>query len=125
MKTKLLFSCPKNQGAVLCLPLWAKGEDTAASTDFGKWIITHIDHWFAWARRLGLGINLMEDIVLVTGTHHTRSWSNVTFPGGQEDARASFGVKVDHCGDIVTLNWQVSHEHNRGAVLNCGPDGEV
>ncbi len=114
-----------NQGAVLCLPIQAKGEDTVASADFGKWLIKHIDRWFAWVRQLGLGINRIEDIILVTGTHRTRSCTNVTFPGGQEDAQVSFRAKVDHRGDIVAINWQFSHERNRGAVLNCGPDGEV
>ena len=67
----------------------------------------------------------MEDIVLVTGTHRTRSWTNVAFPGGCKDAQASFGAKVDLRSDIVTVNWHFSQEHNRGAILNCGPDGEV
>ncbi len=61
---KVSFSCPMKEGAVLCLPIQAKKEDTVASEDFGKWIIRHIDRWFAWARRLGLGIDRMEDITL-------------------------------------------------------------
>ena len=67
----------------------------------------------------------MEDIVLVTGTHRTRSCTNVAFPGGQGDAQVSFGAKVARRGDIVAVNWNFSHERNRGAVLNCGPSGEV
>ena len=67
----------------------------------------------------------MEDIILVTGTHRTRSWTNVAFPGGQKGARASFGARADQRGDVVAINWQFSHEHNQGVVLNCGPDGEV
>ena len=67
----------------------------------------------------------MEDIILVTGTHRTRSWTNVAFPGGQEGAKASFGAKAGHHGDTIAINWQFSHERNQGAVLNCGPDGEV
>lgn len=113
------------EGAVLCLPIEAKRQDTVANTKFGKWIISHIDRWYAWARQLELGVNRMEDIVLVTGTHRTRSSTNVAFPGGQADAQASFGAKVDHRGDIVTINWKFLHERNRGAVLNCGPSGEV
>ena len=112
------------EGAVLYLPIQAKGENTVASADFGKWIIKHIDRWFAWARQLGLGINRMEDIILVTGTHRTRSWTNVAFPKDQGDARVSFGANVAHYGDVVAVNWQFSHG-NRGAVLNRGPDGEV
>ncbi|KAI9452571.1 hypothetical protein BJY52DRAFT_907300 [Lactarius psammicola] len=118
------FSCPMNQGAVLCLPTKAKREDTVASTKFGKWMIRHIDRWFAWARQLELGVGRMEDIILVTGTHRTRSCGNVAFPGGQGDAQVSFRAKVDHCDDIVAINWEFSHERNRGAFLNCGPDGE-
>ena len=118
------FSCSMNQGAVLCLPIKARREDTVARTKFGKWIIRHIDRWFAWAQQLELGVDRMEDIILVTGTHRTRSCANVAFPGGQRDAQVSFRAKVDHPGETVTVNWQCSHERNRGAFLNCGPDGE-
>ena len=113
------------EGAVLYLPIEAKGENTIANTDFGKWIIKHIDRWFAWAQHLGLGVNRMDDIVLVTGTHRTRSCTNVAFPGGQGDAQASFGAKVDRRDDVVAVNWQFSHQRNRGVVLNRGPSGEV
>ncbi|KAI9439705.1 hypothetical protein H4582DRAFT_1541863 [Lactarius indigo] len=115
-----------NQGAVLCLPIKAKKEDTVAIKRFGKWMIKHIDTWFAWAQQLELGVDRMEDIVLVTGTHRTRSCTNVAFPGGREDARVSFRAKVDHPDDIVqvTINWRFSHEHIRGAHLNPGPDGK-
>jgi hypothetical protein len=96
-----------------------------ASADFGKWIIRNIDRWFAWARQLGLGVDRMEDIVLVTGTHCTRSFTNAAFPGGEDDAQASFGAEVDHSDDVVSINWQFSHEQNRGVVLNYGPEGKV
>ena len=113
------------EGAVLCLPIQAKGENTVARTKFGKWIISHIDRWFAWARQLELGVERMEDIILVTGTHRTRSWTNAAFPGGQGGAQALFGSRTDHQGGVASIHWQFSHEHNRGVVLNCGPDGEV
>ncbi|KAH9174151.1 hypothetical protein EDB89DRAFT_1884328, partial [Lactarius sanguifluus] len=119
---KVSFSCPMREGAVLYLPIEATGANTIASADFGKWIIKHIDRWLEWARQLGLGIGRMEDIILVTGTHRTRSWTNVAFPGGQEYAQASFGARADHRHGVV--NWQFSPESNQGVVLNCGPGGE-
>ncbi len=67
----------------------------------------------------------MEDIILVTGTHRTRSWTNVAFTGQEDHAQASFGVKMEYHGDIVTLNWQYSHERDQGTVFNCGPNGGV
>jgi hypothetical protein len=120
---RVTFSCQTKEGAVLSLPIQANGENTVAMADFGKWIIRHIDRWYAWVRQLGLGVNRMEDIILITGTHRTRSWTNVVFPGGQ--GNATFGARVDHNGDVVVVNWRFSHELNQGAVLNCGPEGEV
>jgi len=64
---------------VLSLPVQVSCEDTVALGDFGKWIIAHIDIWFSWAQQLGVGINRVEDIVLVTGAHRTKSWTNVVF----------------------------------------------
>ena len=63
----------------------------------------------------------MEDIVLVTGTDCTGSWANVAFLGGQEDARASFGVEVVQS----RIHWQFSSERKTGAIWNWGPSGEV
>ena len=88
-------------------------------------MVRHIDRWFAWARQLGLGVDRMEDIILVTGAHCTRSCTNVAFPGGQDNAQASFGAKVDGSGDSVAIHWQFSHGRNRGVVLNYGPEGKV
>ena len=91
--------------------------------DFGKWMVEHIDRWFAWIRHKGLGIDRMEDIVLVTGTDRTKSSANVAFLGGQADARVSFGVEVAHSSSRI--NWQFSPERKSGAVWNWGPSGEV
>ncbi|KAH9051056.1 hypothetical protein EDB87DRAFT_1799592 [Lactarius vividus] len=88
------FFCRRKQGAVLSLPIQARCENTVALGDFGEWMIGHIDPWFSWARELGMGINRMEDIVLVTGVHRARSWTNVAFLEGQTDSRVSFEVQV-------------------------------
>ncbi len=66
----------------------------------------------------------MEDIVLVTGCHRTRSWSNIVFHESQVKGQVSFAVEVT--GDFGTaINWQVSTQNIRGAVANHGPSGEV
>jgi hypothetical protein len=85
--------------------------------------VKHIGTWFAFARKLGLGIEEMEDITLVTGCDRTRSWTNVTFLGGQADAQVSFGVKVE--GPGPSINFQLSPELVRGAVISQGPEGTV
>ena len=66
----------------------------------------------------------MEDIVLVTGRHRTRSWTNVAFNEGQIDAKVTFGVQVTD--DVsVSVNWQVSRKNVQGAMLKQGPSGVV
>jgi hypothetical protein len=92
-------------------------ENTVASADFGKWIIKHIDRWFAWARQLGLGLTGWRISSWSLGLIAQDLGLMLLFPGGQGDAQTSFGAKVDHPGDIVAINWQFSHElQSRGDV---------
>jgi hypothetical protein len=101
----------------------ARREDTISRDHFRKWILRHIDSWFAFTQRLGLGIE-MEDIVLVTGYHRTRSSSNIVFYESQVNSQVSFGVQVP--GIIgTTVNWQASSQYTRGTMVNHGPSGEV
>jgi hypothetical protein len=88
-----------------------------------RWIVKHIDNWFAFAQRLELGIEHMEEIILVTGCDRTRSWTNVAFLENQVDAQVSFGVRVE--GPNTGINFQFLPENARGAVLRHGPEGTV
>ncbi len=102
----------------------AQRQDTLARRDFGQWIVEHIDRWLAFARRLGLGIVQMEEIVLVTGCHRSRSWANVAFLENHTNAQVSFGVKVVR-DPVISIKWQLSPWPVQEAVSNFGPEGEV
>ena len=82
-------------------------------------MLGHVDSWLNFSQRLGLGIT-MEDIVLVTGCHRTRSRSNIVF---HADSRVSLRVTVQTPGPGTTVRWQVLS--TQGAVLSYGPNGEV
>jgi len=115
------ISSPGKRGAVLSLPIPAQREDTIAKGDFGRWIVKNIDQWFAFAENLGLGINRMQDIILVTGRHCAKSWINVAFSEGPRDAEVSFGLQV--LGDS---HVNIEQRRLRGnAVLKLGPKGPV
>lgn len=86
-------------------------------------MLKHIDRWFSFIQSLGLGVERMEDIVLVTGCHRTRSWTNIVFSENRDDAQVSFSVRVGMSGSDI--NWQFSRERIHGVVLNIGPSGEV
>lgn len=101
----------------------AQREDTLARGHFRKWIIRHIGSWFTFAKELGMGIE-MEDIVLVTGYHRTRSWSNIAFNGFQADAQLSLGVEVaGACG--ASVKWRFLNRRLQGSVHGHRTNGEV
>ena len=87
-------------------------------------MVAHIDRWFAFARQYELGIEQMEELILVTGCDRARSSTNVAFSKYQLDAEVSFGVEVTD-GLDSRISWQVSPERIQGAVLNEGRSGKV
>ncbi|KAI9440445.1 hypothetical protein H4582DRAFT_1463515 [Lactarius indigo] len=118
---EVTFSSTRKHGAALSLPVEARREDTLSQAHFGTWMIRHIDSWFAFSQRHGLGIRT-EDIVLVTGSHRTRSWSNIAFYESRVDSRVSLRVQAPGIG--TTVHWQVLSQRIQGAVLSRGPSGE-
>ena len=113
------FSCPTGRGAVLSLPVSAQREDTVALGEFAKYIVKHIDQWFAFAQDRGTGISRREDIVLVTGRDLARSWANIAFQKGDGDVTVSFELQV--FGDSH-VKWKATP---RGVAYKVGPSGEV
>ncbi|KAH9967215.1 hypothetical protein BC827DRAFT_574579 [Russula dissimulans] len=118
------YLCRRRQsGAVLSLPVQAQRQDTIERGAFGRWMIKHIDRCLAFARQRGLGVEQMEDIILVTGFHRTRSWANAVFLESQEDEQVSFEVRVtDVNGPNPGINWRFTPD--QGAMLNWGPEGK-
>jgi hypothetical protein len=111
----------------LFLPVRAQRKDTIARGEFGKWIIEYVERCLVFAQQLGLGLVHMEDIILVTGYHRTKSWANVAFMKSHTDAQpeVSFRADVTNNNDSEVINWRFSPDRSRGAELNLGPDGEV
>ncbi|SRR6266478_6888263 len=117
---QVTFSCTTTLGgAVSSFPVDVRRQDTYAQGDFGKWMIKHIDPWFAFSRSLGLGIEKMEDIVLVTGLHLTRSWANITFFESRPPGKASLEFEVMH-GPDVSIKWHCSPGSVRGEECGTG-----
>jgi len=72
---------------------------------------------------LELEVKYMEDIVLVTGYHRTRSYTNAIFSESQDGAQVSLGVRVGGFG--VNVEWRSFGEQTGGVLVNCGPSGPV
>jgi len=108
------------QGALLSLPFPAACEDTVAQGDFGKWLVKNIDCCMKIAEDLGLGVNRMEDIILVTGRHLARSWVNVIFSESRGGAQLSFVVRTSGNSGV-----HLEGRSATGGDLKLGPNGEV
>ena len=102
----------------------SRREETLMRNVFGRWMVRHIDSWFAFARNLGF-VHQMEEIILVTGCDLTRSWTNIAFLGGRDDAQVSFGVEVAGSTSNPSINFQLLPGRVRGAVSRHGPEGTV
>ena len=63
----------------------------------------------------------MEDIVLVTGRHRTRSHYNIVFNKGQ-NSRVLLRVQTP---TTDAVHWQVLRQQTQGAMLGRGPSGKV
>jgi hypothetical protein len=90
-------------------------------------MLQNIDTLFAFARGLGL-VDQMEEIILVTGCHRTKSSASIAFLENRTDSQASFGVKTTpgHEGpDDVSIEWEFPFGSAQGAVCNWGPEGRV
>lgn len=117
---QVTVSCSGKKGALLSLPFPAEREDTVARDDFGKWLVKNIDSCMRIAEELGLGINRMEDIILVTGRHLARSWINTVFSECRGRAQVSFIAQVT--GDS---SLHLEERNASGGDLKLGPSGEV
>ena len=117
---QITVSCSGKQGALLSLPFPAEREDTVTRGDFGKWLVRHIDGCMRIAEELGLGVNRMEDIVLVTGRHLARSWINAIFSECSGRAQVSFVAQVTGNSGI-----HLEERNAAGGDLKLGPSGEV
>ena len=53
-----------------------------------------------------MGIEQLEEIILVTGCDRTGSWTSIVFLSGQVNALAPFGVKVE--GSETNIYFQLS-----------------
>jgi hypothetical protein len=122
--SNVTISCTAMRGAALSLPVPARYEDTIATGQFGRWMIKYIDHWFAFAKNIGLGINHMQDIILVTGCHRAKSWVNVAFSPVPRNTEVSFGVQLSGESNVKIEPRRVPYLPG-DAVLNLGPNGEV
>jgi hypothetical protein len=65
----------RNRGALLSLPNGGRRQDAIRTKTFENYIRDHADRWFNWAQNNKLGVERMEDLILVSGRTLVTSWA--------------------------------------------------
>ena len=84
----------RNHGALLFLPNGAHGKDVIRTGVFEKYIRDHVDRWFNWAQNNKLGVEHMEDLILVSGCTMTTSWAAAAFGDNSFEAEISLSSRI-------------------------------
>ena len=79
----------RNRGALLSLPNGGYREDVIRTKVFEDYIRDHVDSWFSWAQKIGLGVDRMEDLILVSGCTMATSWAAASFVDDTSEAEIS------------------------------------
>jgi hypothetical protein len=100
------------RGALLSLPHGGYREDAINTKVFEKYIQDNVVSWFDWAQSNQLGVERLEDIILVSGCTLVPSWAAAAFVGTTMDAEISLASKSLNNGGASFL-WR----NIRGGVL--------
>jgi hypothetical protein len=100
----------KNRGALLSLPNGGHRDDVIRTKAFEDYIRDHIVSWFNWAQKNKLGVERMEDLILVSGCSLVASWAAAAF-GTPAEAEISL-TSSTHSHGGASFIWG----NNRGPV---------
>jgi hypothetical protein len=102
----------RNCGALLSLPNGGHHEDVIRAQAFEHYIRGQVDKWFNWAQNNGLGVERMEDLILVSGCTLVTSWAAAAFVDDTMDAEISLASRTLNNGG-ASFVWS----NIRGRVL--------
>ena len=102
----------RNSGAVLSLPNGGCHEDVIRAQVFEDYIEHYVGSWFTWAQKNRLGVERVEDLILVSGCTLVTSWAAAAFVDDTIDAEISLASRTLNNGG-ASFVWS----NIRGRVL--------
>ena len=96
----------------MSLPKGGYHEDVIRAQAFEDYIQNHADSWFSWAQKNRLGVERMEDLVLVSGCTLVTSWAAAAFVDDTMNAEISLASRTLNNGGVGFV-WS----NIRGRVL--------
>jgi hypothetical protein len=87
------YSC-RGRGALLSLPHGGRREDAVQMKIFEKYIQDNVVSWFTWAQKNQLGVERMEDLILVSGCTLVTTWAAAVFMDHTMSAEVSLASRT-------------------------------
>ena len=84
----------RNCGALLSLPNGGHHEDVIRAQAFEDYTKDYVDSWFTWARKNRLGVERVEELILVSGCTLVTSWAAAAFMDDTTDAEISLASRT-------------------------------
>jgi hypothetical protein len=84
----------RDRGALLSLPNGGHNEDALHTKAFKNYIRDHVGKWFSWAKNKKLGVERMEDLILVSGRTLVTSWAAAAFVDDTKDAEITLASRM-------------------------------
>ena len=79
----------RNSGALLSLPNGGRHEDVIRAQAFEDYIQGNVSSWFTWTQKNRLGVERMEELILVSGCTLVTSWAAAASVDDTMDAEIS------------------------------------
>ncbi|KAI9510668.1 hypothetical protein F5148DRAFT_1333231 [Russula earlei] len=98
----------RGQGALLFLPYDGHRSDVIRTKVFEDYIRDNVVTWFNWARNKGMGVERMEDLILVSGCTFVTSWAAAAFVDSAVEAEISLTVQPFNNGG-AHYTWSKIH----------------
>jgi hypothetical protein len=96
----------------LSLPNGGHHEDVIRAQPFEDYIEDYVDSWFTWAKKNRLGVERVEDLILVSGCTLVTSWAAAAFVDDAMDAEISLKSRTFNSSG-ASFVWS----NIRGSVL--------
>ncbi|KAI0271317.1 hypothetical protein BC834DRAFT_1030811 [Gloeopeniophorella convolvens] len=103
------YRCRRKLGASLKLPFEARRADAIRTKAFEDYTRDNCDNWLAFAQRNRLGVERMEDIILVSGCTVASAWAATAFVNEDMDAEITLSFQAFGAAG-ANFGWHVGQE---------------
>ena len=107
----------RNCGALLSLPSGGHHEDVIRAQVFEDYIQGYVNSWFTWAQKNRLGVERVEELILVSGCTLVTSWAAAAFVDDTMDAEITLASRTLNDGRASfvwsNIRGRVSYHNSR------------